>query len=120
MNRYFNIVESNDNRGLFVTILSYEMTHTYWEELVNAIKAYNKPNMPVYFDYLYRNGLSNRFFKSSTDSLCRCSYNLQPHRLSHEETLIFDKVFAANMRYVESSALTQIQKRMFIRKVMSI
>ena len=117
MNRYFNIVEPKDNRGLFVTILSYEMTHIYWEELVSAIKAYNRPNVPVYFDYMYRNGLSNRFFTSSTDALCRCSCNLQPHSLSQDDILLFDKVFAANINFVESSALTHIQKQMYIRKI---
>ena len=44
MNRYFNIVEPKDNRGLFVTILSYEMTHIYWEELVSAIKGNLPPS----------------------------------------------------------------------------
>lgn len=120
MSRYFNIENINGDRRLYVTILSYEMTHLYWDELVSAIKAYNKPNVPVYFDYLYRNGLSNRFFVSKTDAQCCCSCDLRPHSLSQEETLIFDRVYAANMKYIETSALTRIQKRMYIRKVLAI
>lgn len=120
MIKYFNIINSNEKEGLYVTILSYEMTHFYWDELVSAIKAYNKPNSPVYFDYMYRNGLSNRFFKSSTDADCLCSCNLQSYMVSSEDKYVFDKVFADNLKYVETSALTQIQKRLYKKKVLNL
>ena len=47
-----------------MVILSSEMTNYYWKELQTELANLNIADAEVYFDFLYRNGLKNRFFKS--------------------------------------------------------
>ena len=51
-------------QSLLVVILSLEMMDNYWTTLQSELAQYNIANAEVYFDFLYRNGLKNRFFKT--------------------------------------------------------
>ena len=51
-------------QSLLVVILSLEMMDNYWTTLQSELAQYNIANAEVYFDFLYRNGLKNRFFKN--------------------------------------------------------
>ena len=62
-NKEFQIIPLQ-GRSLLVVILSSEMTNYYWKELQTELANLNIADAEVYFDFLYRNGLKNRFFKS--------------------------------------------------------
>ena len=51
-------------RSFLVVVLSLEMTDYYWTALQSELAKYNVADAEVYFDFLYRNGLKNRFFKT--------------------------------------------------------
>ena len=51
-------------RSFLVVVLSLEMTDYYWTALQSELAKYNVADAEVYFDFLYRNGLKNRFFKN--------------------------------------------------------
>ena len=97
-----------------VVILSFEMTNCYWAALQTELARYNIADAEVYFDFLYRNGLKNRFFKTKllegrllNGSLKRCEV---PQECISEA----DNFFALNMDMIEHSVLSSYQKK-FIR-----
>ena len=51
-------------QSFLVVVLSLESTNVYWTALQSELATYNVANAEVYFDFLYRNGLKNRFFKT--------------------------------------------------------
>ena len=67
-NKEFQIIPLQ-GRSLLVVILSSEMTNYYWKELQTELANLNIADAEVYFDFLYRNGLKNRFFSWFIDLL---------------------------------------------------
>ena len=61
-NKEFQIIPLQ-GRSLLVVILSSEMTNYYWKELQTELANLNIADAEVYFDFLYRNGLKNRFLR---------------------------------------------------------
>lgn len=115
-NKSFKIFRLADNRFL-VVILSIELTSTYWKDLQGELASYPVKDAEVFFDFLYRNGLKNRFFRSrmvnstlSANSLRRC-----------EDASICEKsadsFFAHNPNLVDSSVMTPFQKIFYKRKI---
>ena len=54
-----------DSREVLVIILSLDMTQEYWTKLQNDLNELVMINSTVYLDFLYRNGASSRFMKTS-------------------------------------------------------
>lgn len=54
-----------DSREVLVIILSLDMTQEYWAKLQNDLNELVMINSTVYLDFLYRNGSSSRFMKTS-------------------------------------------------------
>lgn len=54
-----------DSREILVIILSLDMTQEYWTQLQNDLNELVMKNSTVYLDFLYRNGVSSRFMKTS-------------------------------------------------------
>lgn len=59
-----------DSREVLVIILSLDMTQEYWAKLQNDINELVMINSTVYLDFLYRNGSSSRFMKTSFNEGC--------------------------------------------------
>ena len=75
-NKEFQIIPLQ-GRSLLVVILSSEMTNYYWKELQTELANLNIADAEVYFDFLYRNGLKNRFFKSKLKGMMLISNSLR-------------------------------------------
>ena len=60
-NKEFQILPLH-GENLLVVILSLDMMSRYWDKLQSELANYNLAHAEVYFDFLYRNGLKNRFF----------------------------------------------------------
>lgn len=59
-----------DSREVLVIILSLDMTQEYWTKLQSDLNEQVMKNSTVYLDFLYRNGASSRFVKTSFNEGC--------------------------------------------------
>lgn len=114
MNEHFYI-ENLGDRGLWVVILSTEMTSVYWNELQDTITQNRWSDVEVYFDFLYRNGFSNRFYKSRVGSTSKFMTRLQKCECS--ATVVTDHFFSRNVRLLDGSVLSSLQKSMYIKRI---
>ena len=113
MVRYYNI-QVYEKDKLFVTILASEMTSVYWRQLSDSLVKMHAENKHVYFDFMMRNGLHDRFYETQTDSHSLLSRPLV--RFQAEPSLVnFANMFFSEQRkYLEMSALTSAQKSEFL------
>ena len=118
MNKNYNIIVEPKTNEIYVTVLTKGSTCCFWSELSQDILQLNKPNTMVYFDYLYRNGLSNRLFFFFFYEYGMCSLSLKT--VSQDmffDISIFNTFFIKNINYIKNSRLTKFQKLFFERKV---
>ena len=92
-NKEFQIIPLQ-GRSLLVVILSSEMTNYYWKELQTELANLNIADAEVYFDFLYRNGLKNRFFKSKLKGMMLISNSLRKCEAPKEYIKVADTFFA--------------------------
>jgi len=114
MNEYYYI-ENMGNKGLWIVILSTEMSSVYWKDLEQTILRNHWANIEVHFDFLYRNGFENRFFKSRLNETSCFASRLT--KCECTETYITDRFFSDNICLLEGSALTCTQRRMYIKSI---
>ena len=106
-------------RSLLVVILSLEMTSYYWKELQSELANYNIVDAEVYFDFLYRNGLKNRFVKSSLRGSDLVANSLKKCDAPKEYIQIADDFFSLNSQWIDGSVLSPFQKVFFKKRVSS-
>lgn len=114
MNENFYI-EYLGSQGLWIVVLSFENTSVYWSDLEAIIKKNQWSNIDVHFDFLYRNGFKNRFFKTRTSQDSKLVCSLQ--RCTCELANVTDRFFSNHKELLEGSALSGLQKRMYINKL---
>lgn len=102
--------------SLLVVILSYEMTDYYWTNLKSDLANYNIYNAEVYFDFLYRNGMRNRFFKSQLSGNNLLANTLKRCVVSNDCLTVANAFFKQNKDVLEHSTLSNIQKEIFLNK----
>ena len=108
-NKEFQIIPLQ-GRSLLVVILSSEMTNYYWKELQTELANLNIADAEVYFDFLYRNGLKNRFFKSKLKGMMLISNSLRKCEAPKEYIKVADTFFASHSKCIDSSVLSSFQK----------
>lgn len=113
MNNYFQISRCNKEYVL-VTILTSEMSSVYWENLLKTISKLNVRNRRIVFDYLFRNGLKDRFYETFTDDSSKIVVSLKKITASPYIVRAADSFFLKHKEYVEISALTKRQKQSFL------
>ena len=102
--KYYELIKRDD--FWFVIILSIEQTGVYWKDLLNEIK---ECNVPVYFDFIYRNGCSNRFFVLK-------DRNLKATKENKEFSRITLSYFKNNPEILNGSILTKNQINNYLEK----
>lgn len=100
-----------------VVILSSEMTSHYWKELQAELANCNIADAEVYFDFLYRNGLKNRFFKSELKGITLIANSLKKCEAPKEYIKVADTFFASNSKWIDSSVLSSFQKVFYKRRI---
>lgn len=113
METFFQISRCNKEYVL-VTILTNEMSSVYWESLTQTISALNLKNRRIIFDYLFRNGLEDRFYESFTDDRSNIVVTLQKYNASPRIIQAADSFFIRHKNYIEISALTKRQKSFYL------
>lgn len=104
-------------QSLLVVILSLEMMDNYWTTLQSELAQYNIANAEVYFDFLYRNGLKNRFFKTRLMGVSLLNNSLRKCKATQECIIASEKFFALHKDIIEHSVLSSVQKTFFIKKL---
>ena len=102
---------------LLVVILSLEMMDNYWTTLQSELAQYNIANAEVYFDFLYRNGLKNRFFKTRLMGVRLLNNSLRKCKATQECIIASEKFFALHKDVIEHSVLSSVQKMFFRKKL---
>jgi hypothetical protein len=93
------------------------MTNHYWSELQDRLANLNIVNAEVYFDFLYRNGLKNRFFKSRLNGTTLVVNSLKRCEAPDECINGADAFFALHSQLIDSSALSSFQKIYFKKRI---
>lgn len=115
-NKEFQIF-SMQGRSLLVVILSFEITNHYWKELQTELADYNIADAEVYFDFLYRNGLKNRFFKSKLIGVTLTANSLKRCEAPEEYIKTADTFFATHSKWIDNSVLSPFQKTFYKKKI---
>ena len=115
-NKEFQIIPLQ-GRSLLVVILSSEMTKYYWKELQTELANLNIADAEVYFDFLYRNGLKNRFFKSKLKGMMLISNSLRKCEAPKEYIKVADTFFASHSKWIDSSVLSSFQKIFYKKRI---
>ena len=115
-NKEFQIIPLQE-RHLLVVILSSEMTSHYWKELQTELANCNIADAEVYFDFLYRNGLKNRFFKSELKGITLIANSLKKCEAPQEYIKVADTFFASHSKWIDSSVLSSFQKVFYKRRI---
>ena len=115
-NKEFQIIPLQE-RCLLVVILSSEMTSHYWKELQAELANCNIADAEVYFDFLYRNGLKNRFFKSELKGITLIANSLKKCEVPQESIKVADTFFASHSKWIDSSVLSSFQKTFYKRRI---
>ena len=102
--------------SLLVVILSYEMTDCYWTNLKSDLANYKIYDAEVYFDFLYRNGIRNRFFKSQLSRNNLLANTLKRCVAPNDCLTVANAFFKQNKDALENSTLSDIQKEIFLNK----
>ena len=116
LNKEFQIIPLQ-GRSLLVVILSSEMTNYYWKELQTELANLNIADAEVYFDFLYRNGLKNRFFKSKLKGMMLISNSLRKCEAPKEYIKVADTFFASHSKWIDSSVLSSFQKIFYKKRI---
>lgn len=96
--------------------LSYEMTDCYWTNLKSDLANYKIYDAEVYFDFLYRNGIRNRFFKSQLSGNNLLANTLKRCVVPNDCLIVANVFLKQNKDALENSTLSNIQKEIFLNK----
>ena len=116
MNENFYI-ENLGDRGLWIVVLSSENTSVYWSEIEALVARNHWVDLDVHFDFLYRNGFKNRFFKTRINAQSKIICRLE--RYTCEHAIVTDRFFSHNIQLLEGSVLSTLQRRMYISQIKS-
>ena len=117
MKKEYQIYQIKDVKCLLVVILSVEMTDYYWQNLKSELANLDSADSEVYFDFLYRNGLRNRFFKSKLHGVKLVDNSLRKCDAPEECVRVADTFFAKHSAWIETSVLSSLQKLFYKHKI---
>lgn len=114
MSKKFHIVSLGDDSVLII-ILSTEQTSAYWGELRHAVSKLNLPNVDIYFDFLYRNGLENRFFMSKLNNKSILGGRLRACDMAEKYKNMANMFFKSHIEILNGSALSNVHRNQYVR-----
>lgn len=115
-NKYYRL-QRISARIVLITILTCEMTEVYWGQLNDDVRALRICDSNVYFDFLFRNGMRDRYYQLETDGNSDIKGALTPVLNYEHIEKIADAFFACNPQYIKTSVLTEFQKKFYINRL---
>ena len=98
------------NGGLLVTVLTHEASSSFWKSLTNEIVRIKAKNCHIVFDFMFRNGLEDRFYEAYTDNNSSIQVSLRRFKATPSLIRFADAFFVNHKNLIEISALTKGQK----------
>ena len=118
-NQYYTVQRTHQQK-ILVTVLSCEMTEVYWWQLKRDINALNVGDSCIFFDFMYRNGMRDRYYQIHTDNHSQIKGTLLPCHDCHDLEIIADEFFAHNPQYIATSVLSSFQKQFYLNRLRRI
>lgn len=100
---------------VYIIILSKDVDAPYWESMKHDISILADEDSYVRFDFIYRNGLRNRFFRAKLSGRILMPNTLKKYVAGLEEREISRVFFDNNRPILESSVLSSRQREKFLR-----
>ena len=117
MNQKEYIIYQVNNQILLVVLLSYDISATSWNKLRDEIASRKDTakNAEVYIDYILRNGLKDRYYKTRLNDKILV-FNTARHCDAPKECKdISDKLFRLHKELLDRGILTPRQKSTYLR-----
>ena len=113
------IIYQLNSQILLVVLLSYDISADSWNKLRDEIASRNETdkNAEVYIDYLLRNGLKDRYYKTRLDDRILL-FNTARHCDAPEECrAISDKLFYLHEDLLDRGILSPRQKSTVLKHI---
>lgn len=119
MNKKEYIIYQLNSQILLVVLLSYDISADSWNKLRDEIASKNEiaENADVYIDYLLRNGLKDRYYKTRLNgrmllfnTACHCDAPKECKEVS-------DKLFFLHEELLDRGILTPRQKSTYLKQI---
>lgn len=119
MNNKEYIIYQLNSQILLVVLLSYDISADSWNKLRDEIASKNETaeNADVYIDYLLRNGLKDRFYKTRLNDRM-LQFNTARHCDAPKECKeVSDKLFFLHEELLDRGILTPKQKSTYLKQI---
>ena len=119
MNKKEYIIYQLNSQILLVVLLSYDISADSWNKLRDEIASRNETaeNAEVYIDYLLRNGLKDRYYKTRLNGRMLL-FNTARHCDAPKECKdVSDKLFFLHEELLDRGILTPRQKSTYLKQI---
>lgn len=119
MNNKEYIIYQLNNQILLVVLLSYDISSDSWNKLRDEIASRNETaeNADVYIDYLLRNGLKDRFYKTRLNGRMLL-FNTARHCEAPKECKeASDMLFHLHKELLDRGILSPRQKSIYLKRI---
>lgn len=107
-NQLFHIIALNDSRYLVIA-KSWQRPDFFLEDLTEELKSLNKVSV-VYFDFLLKNGVKDRFYKASFYKVSGKFSQFKSTSVDSETLAKANSFFSSNSQLLKGGLLTPAQK----------
>lgn len=112
MSKLYEIVKVTPTE-IFVVVTTTQNTNSFWSDLQMELQSIARNNVTVYFDFVLRHGLANRFFETM--------YSGRVLRLGIRKTLksellirLFNQYFAKRSELISQSLMSKREQEIFL------
>ncbi len=119
MNKKEYIIYQLNSQRILVVLLSYDVSADSWNKLRDEISSRNETadNAEVYIDYLLRNGLKDRYYKTHLNGRMLL-FNTARHCDAPKECKeVSDKLFFLHEELLDRGILTPKQKSTYLKQI---
>ena len=119
MNKKEYIIFQLNSQILLIVLLSYDISADSWNKLRDEISSRNETaeNAEVYIDYLLRNGLKDRYYKTRLSGRMLL-FNTARHCDAPKECKeVSDKLFFLHEELLDRGILTPRQKSTYLKQI---
>lgn len=116
MNNKNYIIYYLENKILLIVLLSYDISADSWHALRNEIASRHETveNSDVYIDYLLRNGLNDRYYKTTLNGKTLQFNTAHQCNAPEECKVISDNLFWLNKELLNKGILSSRQKSIYL------
>lgn len=112
MSKDYEIIHISQNE-ILVTVLTVDMTNSFWQILENDIKIRSGKDIVVIFDFLLKLGPKNRFFYTYYKGH-KLEEEIKPANMNRDKEILFDLFFKGHLGLLERSLMSSRAQQNYI------